>query len=505
MNDQPLAVVENDNQYARFRIGRGLALVSPPTFVLVDPSNGAFGERLWALMEDESGVDGLLEELSAAGLRSLGDFAMAQIEGDELRVVVRGQATASVLDGEATIDLEAGSVKTWVEAVFDSATGFSLSIGGAAGDELMYRLGRGIVPADQVAWGDLQHGSLELGSVKLDWTDSFEPTAVGKRQSRITSGVDAIDDSGDPRVEPQPRVVAAVESGEVQDADADAYDFDALYGRTVAKTVQDAAMAAEPEDVPSPFGPGEPAPGSSEVAVTNDQIDAPGELTLAAPSNTIAESGLIESVPTAVKSAPAPGTDGPQVERSGEQQLGDHDGMTISAARLREIRGQAVGGDSVAPTGLHSGPAVQAMLCSEGHANPAHAESCLRCAEVLRGTPVMVPRPPLGQLVFSTGRTVELDRPAIFGRSPRAQGNMPNEMPRLVAFKGDDLLSRSHAMIRLESWHVLVEDLGSRNGTIVTLPGREPRRLMVGEPVMLEPGAEIEFSDELSATYHGIG
>jgi len=81
---------------------------------------------------------------------------------------------------------------------------------------------------------------------------------------------------------------------------------------------------------------------------------------------------------------------------------------------------------------------------------------------------------------------------------------MPNEIPQLVVIEGDDLLSRSHAIIRLESWHVQVEDLGSRNGTLVTLPGREPRRLMVGEPVMLESGAVIEFSDEVSATYHGI-
>ena len=506
MTDRSPPALESDSPYARFRIGRGLALVAPPVFVLVDPANGALGERLWSLMEENSGVDGLLEELSAAGLRTLGDFAMAQIEDDELRVIVRGQARAAVLDGETSVDLEAGSVKTWVEAVFGRVTGFALSIGELANEELLYRLERGVVPADQVHWGEFQRSSLQLEGVGMGWTDSFEPTDVGRRRSSVSSGAAPAGDLASTVGGGQ--IQASVDAdGKLEDGDVDDYDFDALYGRTVAKSVQGAAVATVDEDEQPPASPDESATAVDGARVGDERGGAVDERTLAPTSETGLNSGLIDAVPPRSgygEQSEVDALDPAGVESPAERQLGDHDGMTISASRLRELRGQSVADGGAVNAASHSGPAVQALMCPQGHPNPTHLDSCRHCAEALSGPPVVVPRPSLGRLVFSTGRTIELDRPAIIGRSPKAQGSMPNEMPQLVTLDGDDLLSRSHAMIRPESWHVLVEDLGSRNGTTVALPGREPRRLMAGEPVMLESGAVIEFSDDVSATYQGI-
>ena len=494
--------------YARFRIGRGLAIVSPPTFVLVDPVNGAFGERLWKLMQDDGGVDALLEELSAAGLRSLGDFAMAQIEEDELRVVVRGQAQVVVsIEGESIV-LEAGSVKTWVEAVFEGVTGFALSIGPTSQESLVYRMGSGIAPADQLHWGDFHYVVPLLETLEMEWTDDFEPTDVGQSRSALGGVVQARqpsrvpDPEGDPSEKPDGAPVVS------DDGVEDDYDFDALYGRTVVKSVQGAAVAPPVEEGQAGVSADNDSSGAGADEDPGSVTDDVGDLTLVPPAGTSDGSGLISMVPG--RGAPMPSTDEgssprEEVDSSDDDQLGDHDGMTISMERLREMRQQS-GSEGQEPGATRSsGPSVQALVCLNGHANPTHLERCTRCDAVLDMAPTVVPRPTMGRLVFSTGLTIDLDRPVIIGRNPKVQGSMPNEMPQLVRFKDHDLLSRSHAMFQLESWHVLVEDLGSRNGTMVALPGRDPRLLMAGEPVMLEPGTVIEFADEVLATYHGSG
>ena len=66
-------------------------------------------------------------------------------------------------------------------------------------------------------------------------------------------------------------------------------------------------------------------------------------------------------------------------------------------------------------------------------------------------------------------------------------------------------ISRNHAEVVLEGWHVLVRDLGSTNGTTVTLPGQEPVRLRPTEDHGIEPGAVITLADEVSLTYEVDG
>ena len=48
---------------------------------------------------------------------------------------------------------------------------------------------------------------------------------------------------------------------------------------------------------------------------------------------------------------------------------------------------------------------------------------------------------------------------------------------------------------------MLVRDLGSTNGTTVTLPGEEPVRLRPTEDQGIEPGSVITLADEVSLTY----
>jgi hypothetical protein len=237
--------------------------------------------------------------------------------------------------------------------------------------------------------------------------------------------------------------------------DVDANPYDDLFGRTIARSVQRAAV---------------------EEIATSD------------PSR----SDLIDTVP-----ADQPVADTGSV-------LGDHDGRTISRSALSAMKASSPAmlpnSGSLAPL---VGPTVLARLCSAGHPNATHLTVCRSCgAMVMPDPPILVSRPELGVLRFSNGAVIHLDRPQLIGRNPRIEGNVSSEIPNLVRL-GDvgSGLSRRHVAVHLENWQVLLEDLNSANGTIVTLPGRAPRRLLGGETVVLEPGAVIDLGGEVSASF----
>jgi hypothetical protein len=55
--------------------------------------------------------------------------------------------------------------------------------------------------------------------------------------------------------------------------------------------------------------------------------------------------------------------------------------------------------------------------------------------------------------------------------------------------------------VTLDGWHVLVTDLNSTNGTLVTLPGHEPRQLRPGEPTLIQPGAVVTLAEGVDFRY----
>lgn len=153
-------------------------------------------------------------------------------------------------------------------------------------------------------------------------------------------------------------------------------------------------------------------------------------------------------------------------------------------------------------------PVVLAVLCPAGHHSPPHAGRCRQCGrEIPPQQPAPIPRPSLGVLRISTGGTVPLDRGVLLGRAPRVNEELPpNQRPHLIRVGSVDRdISRNHAEVVLEGWHVLVRDLGSTNGTTVALPGEEPVRLRPTEDQGIEPGSVITLADEVSLTYEVEG
>ena len=114
-----------------------------------------------------------------------------------------------------------------------------------------------------------------------------------------------------------------------------------------------------------------------------------------------------------------------------------------------------------------------------------------------------MPRPPLGVLRLSTGDVVTLDRSVLLGRAPRlADGHSAAERPHVVKVPSPERdVSRNHVEVILEGWHVLIRDLGTTNGTTVSLPGESPVRLRANDQQVLEPGSSVSMADEVSFSF----
>jgi hypothetical protein len=144
------------------------------------------------------------------------------------------------------------------------------------------------------------------------------------------------------------------------------------------------------------------------------------------------------------------------------------------------------------------GPAVPALICPAGHVNPPSETACRQCGAALPPDPVIVARPVVGVLRLSTGDVLTLDRDVVLGRNPPADftGANGEDRPHVVRLpSADGEISRTHLRVTLSGWHVLVTDLNSTNGTLVTLPGRDPEQLSPGEPVPITPGTVVALAE----------
>jgi hypothetical protein len=181
----------------------------------------------------------------------------------------------------------------------------------------------------------------------------------------------------------------------------------------------------------------------------------------------------------------------------------DDDGTTVSRAHLRSMLdagGQASTADGFAV------PVVHAVSCGSGHLNPPHSTRCRVCDAAIDSVdPFTVPRPPLGVLRLSTGDVVTLDRGVVMGRSPRTDWPGATDRPHVVRLPSPTQdISRTHLQITLDGWHVLVADLDSTNGTLVTVPGQRPQRLRPNEPTPIPPGTFVALSDAINFRYEAV-
>lgn len=223
--------------------------------------------------------------------------------------------------------------------------------------------------------------------------------------------------------------------------------------------------------------------GVEAAAVREPLIDEPSV------DSRWADEGLIEGAPAfgAPKAPTAP------------QRPGDHEGDTISVPKVPKTA-------SSRATAEHwLRPVVQAVRCVQDHPNPPSAGQCITCGRPIGDRSIFrVERPVLGRLRFADGLVVDLDRPLVLGRRPDhvAAEKVGGEDPGLIALPDPDRsLSRVHAEVRLEEWHVMVVDRKSANGTFVTLPGEEAMQLHPNQPCLITIGTHVNLADVASFVF----
>jgi hypothetical protein len=143
-------------------------------------------------------------------------------------------------------------------------------------------------------------------------------------------------------------------------------------------------------------------------------------------------------------------------------------------------------------------PQIRGVYCKNGHFDDPEARFCAICGISMNQKtliPETGPRPPLGLLVLDTGHIFQLDTDYIIGREPTLNADVAAGTARPLRIADDSgTVSRVHAKIQLDGWHVLVTDLGSANGTRVQLANKATdQRLTPREPVRLRPGSRVDL------------
>ncbi len=271
---------------------------------------------------------------------------------------------------------------------------------------------------------------------------------------------------------------------------------------------------------------GRPAPAAVmrlvEGMVSADAVQVTGHLP--APGVTPSPTGpVIDGIPPEILAAPRPtrpasydamptGTPEASVEPRTVRRTPPPDGaptlpappVPVDTDHDQHTRMRSPGAPS-APVTSHleqsTSDTVLAVRCDQGHLTDPLLALCRGCGRpVPPQEPSRVLRPPLGVLRLPDGESVLLDRPVVLGRRPAPSG--PGDWPHLVRLPHDSTyLSRLHVRIDLDGWHVVAQDLGSRGGTTLFVPGRDPEKIRGHEPHLLESGTTLDLAGAYQVTY----
>ncbi len=426
---------------------------------------------IWQRLEQGTSAEALLAGLLGAGFEGVGGFALlGDLPGHaagQRRLFCRGAVAATVEGGNVSARIDGADLLTWREYVV------------AADAE---RIVLGEQPDDNVLRLPAAAGVLLASCIFIDLTGADSratichdfPVGSYSSGTYASGGPDVVAPASD-RSRGRP---GARPTGD--DSIVDQASSGPFWGPAMTRSFEDAALGTASSE-PASLISGSPGPTLARPQSPGGLIDAvqwgPGPGAAADPSAHPA------TVPSA--SAPLPVSRPDEIEFTVKRADEPAPGETEQAA-----------GSATAPG--RAGPAIPALICPAGHANPPSEAACRRCGALLPDDVVVVPRPVLGVLRLSTGDVITLDRGVVMGRDPRADlGDADGEeRPHVVKLpSADGDISRTHLRVTLDGWHVLVTDLKSTNGTLVTLPGRDPEQLRPDEPVPIRPGTVVTLAD----------
>jgi len=452
--------------------------VTPRGFAVFEHgASAALLARVRSVVADGRGLGGVIESLTGAygaSLTAIPSFAVALIEGDAVRIAVRGDFAFDI-DADTPERVSGAGVTTWTERVVRGVRRVTLpSDAGEGADPAELPVTDGVVLASTIVW-DAAAAAVAPVVASPAPAAALEPAAPAAASAEAPAA---------PVVAPVvPAAVVPAPVAPVAPAPVAEQPAASLRARGAAST------PASPEPEAAPVGNVAGLIDSSTVqTVAGDETLLPedSELSQSRPETPAATRGgedvssttgydhlwgatVIRSVEEAAvrpdedaeaaPAAPAPG---------------DHDGATISLAQARALRA--------------------------GRAAAEQAPSSTT------PPPLAPPRPPApGRIRVSTGQVLLLDRTVVIGRRPRSTRVSGTDLPHLVAVDSPQQdISRSHVELRVEGESIVATDLRTTNGTTLLRAGADPVRLHPGEATVVIPGDVLDLGDGITVAIEGL-
>lgn len=536
------------NMLTRWVPGDILVAVGDGGVLALDGSAQAM-EAMWTELGEHRCLGDLLKSLSRLHdneVFTLPDFLMMAFDGQELRVAARGRFCLHLDTADGERSFSASEVVVWEESRYERVNQCILELtpatrhpAGPEGLDEFLPLRSGIVRASQlhIGFGDHQlppsspaqtgaHGGqgAPLPSVAQEILQQAQDDGAPERddpppssslparqkqgkaahQSRPDPGqtlepqsMGPMDSAGSPQGTGAGDPAAVLGTDDVPAAEAAAPQAhgqqaqDDKAGRPVERTMMQGAEAAvgpaSSQDM-DPLARLAVGPGRHRASPLGESASGRHS------------SQAAEPLP-AQRQAPDGGADAASPNGSAPSGAqGKHDGRTVSAVGLHAAR-NALGGQTGLDEPSGTGPSVMAVFCEAGHPNPVHASSCRECDSTITSRTGQVERPVLGVLRVSSGATAILDTDVIIGRLPQGTSSTAAQRPRLLAVPSPGkAISKTHCAVRVESWDMRVEDLGSTNGTFLLRAGEEPRRVPEHQQLFLRVGDIIDIGDGTTLT-----
>lgn len=391
--------------YVPARKGGWMLLTHGTTVLAIDlPPESPRVSELWSVLAVGAAVEGVLDEVIRTGISKAPAFiVVGGADPKSTTVLVRGSGALRVASGTTVREISGEGVSSWSEQIVDTSAGFEFWPPSVPEKAPTLPLMVGVVWAAAFRQGEpaLSVAPIAPAEAVSKTVESAEPVAQipAKAPVDLEATLASQTTTVTPVVAPPP----------LEETAPDSTGYDHLFGETVFRNVEDAAVRA----------PGE--------LITGDVVGPP---------------------PTNV------GTDG-----------GDHDGHTVMVSDMAALRAKRRAARSASST---PEPAVQTFY-----------------------------------LELSTGGREVLDQPLVIGRAPTASRVPGGQVPRLVSMNTSNQdISRTHAQVIAEGGTVVVTDLHSSNGTMITLPGRAAQKLRPGEPATVIVGTVIDLGDGATLTLY---
>ncbi|WP_194949780.1 FHA domain-containing protein [Actinomyces trachealis] len=478
-------------------------------------------DPLWQQLDAGASLSDLLRQLVMAydgSVLALPDFLLVVSHESGWRAVARGRFR--LLDASGAVLLYAPNPVAWEEVQVPAGTDLVFDLAGPTIQETGWPLRAGVVPAGRLSLDAASKAESALEcEVEFAAPETSAPTPATSANvlgSPVVSAPEPTPVPGttpvfDAAEEPQPlgkEMASSATLGPehldligVDDAappETPAEEFSAYahhYGdHTIAVNVAEAAIHhrdTEAGIVTAVPKPGQPAPPVSISVAAAAQSPVPGT-----PPVTVLSEAFQPAVEAALSADPVAGDEADWL----------HDGHTVAAAKLRRSRPGAHVAEPTPQAGtVDTQGTVLAVLCPAEHPNTVTALRCRVCGMPVSGSSVWVPRPVLGRLRTSSQEEVMLSSDVIIGRAPQATPRPGEAMPQLLAVAcPDKAISKTHCAVRVDGWELLVEDLGSTNGTFLLRRGEAPRRVTRGTPEPLLLGDVLDLADSVTVTVEAL-